>query len=430
MGMGTRTCARCGARSELDFGYARQPLSSKLLCAPCWERENVRGLGVFVLFLLAVPNVVGPLNGRMPAILPSLWPLTALPLLYLLVAAHEAGHAVVARLLGLRVPLVSIGVGHRAASFRIRGSRVDLHVVPLSGFAVVGHAGPLGLRWRRSLTVAAGPMVNLALAAAGAALEVPFGFVQLNLLLFGISVLPFKAQTPFGAQRTDGLALWWLPRATTAELDELVADSYAVEAAVAHQDRRYGDVWRWATDGLALQPGSPALAGMLGAALIGLGRHQEAVEHYAAQLERTDMQPEHRAMHENNLAWAALMSGDPGLLPAALAASDAAHRALGWMPCVNGTRGFALILAGDLWTGSKMVRSAMGRERDRRNRATMACELAIAAARAGEAREAATRRREARRLDPACPLLERAEREATVVPATPDRDSERDLTHT
>jgi tetratricopeptide (TPR) repeat protein len=428
--MATRACARCGASSDIEFGYARQPFSGKLLCAPCWERENVRGLGMCVLFLLAAPFALGVLNGRMPAILPSLWPVATLPVLYLLVAAHEAGHAVVARLLGLRVPLVSIGVGHRAGSFRVRGSRVDLHVVPLSGFAVVGHAGVEGLRWRRSLTVAAGPMVNLALAAAGAALGIPFGFAPLNLLLFGVSVLPFKAQTPFGAQRTDGLALWWLPRATAAELNDLVADSYAVEATVAYQDRRYGDAWQWATDGLALHPDSPTLAGMLGAALIGLGRYREAVELYAARLEGTDLKPEQRAMHENNLAWAALMSGDLELLPAALAASDAAYRALAWMPCVNGTRGYALILAGDLWTGSKMVRHALGREKEPRNRATMACELAIAATRAGQPGEAAARRREARRLDPACPLLERAEHEAAVTSAKLDHGSPRDLTRT
>ncbi len=422
--MATRACARCGASSEIDFGYARQPLSGKQLCAVCWEGENVRGLGMFVLFLLAVPVVLGLLNGRTPtALLPWLWPGTALPLLWLLVAAHEAGHAVVARLLGLRVPLVSVGVGHRAVSFRVRGSRIDLHVVPLSGFAVVGHAGVEGLRWRRSLTVAAGPAVNLALAAAGAALGIPFGFAQLNLLLFGISILPFQSQTPFGAQRTDGLALWWLSGAKAAELDELVADSYAVEATVAYQDRRYGDAWRWATDGLALHPASPSLAGMLGAALIGLGRYREAVEHYAAQLAATGVKPEHRAMHENNLAWAALMSGDPELLPAALTASDAAYRALAWMPCVNSTRGFALIQAGDLWTGSKMVANALAREKDQRNRATMACELAIAATRAGQPAQAAARRREARRLDPACPLLDRAEHEAAV-------SREADLTRT
>ncbi|MGH8975487.1 MAG: site-2 protease family protein [Acidimicrobiia bacterium] len=405
------TCARCGARSELDYGYARQPLSGRVLCAPCWERENVQGLGAFVLLLVALPFGLGLLSGRVPDVVPLLWPVAVLPVLYALVAAHEAGHALVAHLVGLRVPLVSIGVGRRLLSFRLGPSRIDLHAVPLSGFAVVGHAGTEGLRWRRSLVLAAGPLVNLAVAGAGAGLGAPGGFVLLNLVLFGISIMPFKAETPFGPQRTDGLALWWLPRATAAEVDELVADSYAVEATVAYQDGRYRDAWQWATDGLELHPGSHILAGVLGAALIGLGRYREAVDLYAAQLERPDASPEHRAMHQNNLAWAALMSADLELLPDALAASEAAHRTLPWMPCVNGTRGFALILAGEVTTGAELVRTAFLREKDRRNRATMACELAIAAARQRRGGEATDLMSQARRLDAGCPLLPRAEQE-------------------
>ncbi len=391
-----------------------------MLCAPCWEQENVRGLGLFVLMLLALPFTLGLVGGRMPALLPALAPVAVLPVVFLLVAAHEAGHALVARLVGLRVPMVSIGVGHKALSFHLGRTRIDLHVVPLSGFAMVGHAGTRGLRWRRSLVVAAGPLVNLGLALAAVRFGLPGVFVHLNLLLFGVSVLPFRAQTPYGPQRTDGLALWSLPRATAAELDELVMGSYAVEATVAYQDGRYQEAHRWATEGLAREPGSHVLSGMLGAALIGLGRYGDAVRLYSAELERDDAAPQHRAMHQNNLAWAALMSDDPDLLPVALEASEAAHRALSWQACVNGTRGFALILAGDITAGAELVRNAYGRETDRRNRATMACELAIAAGRLGHASQATTLLAEARRLDPACPLLPRAEREARAgAPATP-----------
>lgn len=58
--METRTCAHCGASSELDFGYARQPLSGRLLCATCWERQNGQGLVLFVLVAKTIAAVCRP----------------------------------------------------------------------------------------------------------------------------------------------------------------------------------------------------------------------------------------------------------------------------------------------------------------------------------------------------------------------------------
>ncbi|HEY3238584.1 MAG TPA: hypothetical protein VGL92_03385 [Acidimicrobiia bacterium] len=88
---------------------------------------------------------------------------------------------------------------------------------------------------------------------------------------------------------------------------------------------------------------------------------------------------------------------------------------------MSSTRGFALIEAGQPAAGAILVRAALGREKDRRNQASMACELAVAAARLGDGREAMSRLAQVRRLDPDCPLLGRAEREAAVSMEEPAR---------
>jgi hypothetical protein len=414
----TKTCSRCGASSTTEFGYIRRPVDGKVFCAICWERDNVRGsvrylgAGVAIAALLAAV-------GAGTALLE--WFLWFPPLLFVLVAAHEAGHACAARLLGLRVPLVSLGLGRRIAVFHLGATRVDLHVVPLCGFAAVGHPGARGLRWRRFVAVAAGPAVNLGLAVTAARLGLPSALLHANLLLLASSLIPMAVKTPFGPQYTDGAALWRLPRATPKEIDELLAASFAVEAHTAYQDRRYEEAHRWVTEGLAAHPDAPVLSGLAGVVQIGLGHHREAYRQFAAELERSDLDAGQRAIHQNNLAWAALMSGDPELLGAALMASEAAHLALPWMPCVNSTRGFALIEAGQPAAGAILVRAALAREKDRRNRASMACELAVAAARLGDGREVMTRLAQARRLDPDCPLLGRAERDAAVGMEEPAR---------
>ncbi|HEY3238583.1 MAG TPA: site-2 protease family protein [Acidimicrobiia bacterium] len=140
-------------------------MDGKVFCAICWEQDNVRGSVRYLVGGVALATLLA-LTRSGTALLE--WFLWFPPLLFVLVAAHEAGHASAARLLGLRVPLVSVGVGRRVAVFRIGGTRVDLHAVPLSGFAAVGHPGARGLRWRRFLTVAAGPAVNLGLAVGAA----------------------------------------------------------------------------------------------------------------------------------------------------------------------------------------------------------------------------------------------------------------------
>src|SRR5438128_8615824 len=93
----------------------------------------------------------------------------------LLIAAHEAGHLLLARLMGMRVETYSLGFGPRIAGFIHKGTDYRLSALPLGGYCRIAgftpddpaaqdptDAGSYMNKpaWRRFLVIAAGPGVN------------------------------------------------------------------------------------------------------------------------------------------------------------------------------------------------------------------------------------------------------------------------------
>ncbi|RMF42382.1 MAG: hypothetical protein D6751_12135, partial [Deltaproteobacteria bacterium] len=100
-------------------------------------------------------------------------------LLSLSIVLHEAGHALCARLFGLRVPVFSLGFGRALFSFRIGGTEFRCRLLPLGGYvqlpsraenaAVACDGGACfdDLSWvRKSAILLAGPLTSLFFAVA------------------------------------------------------------------------------------------------------------------------------------------------------------------------------------------------------------------------------------------------------------------------
>ena len=135
----------------------------------------------------------------------------------LLIAAHEAGHLVLARLLGMRVETYSLGFGPRIAGFRRGETDYRLSAIPLGGYCKIAGFSPdeaaaldptdVGSyankpAWRRFLVIAAGPGVNYLLAfLIIAALYTTHGFVDLSTTR--IHVLPGRPAAAAGLNTGD-----------------------------------------------------------------------------------------------------------------------------------------------------------------------------------------------------------------------------------
>src|SRR5262245_15463023 len=124
----------------------------------------------------------------------------------LLIAAHEAGHLVLARLLGMRVETYSLGFGPRIAGFRSGETDYRLSALPLGGYCKIAGFTPDDPAaqdtadpgsymnkpaWRRFLVIAAGPGVNYLVAfLLIAVLLVSAGFPDTTATTSRIEVIP------------------------------------------------------------------------------------------------------------------------------------------------------------------------------------------------------------------------------------------------
>src|SRR3954462_3667041 len=122
--------------------------------------------------------------------------LVAIVGLGLLIAAHEAGHLVLARLMGMRVEVYSLGFGPKLASFVRGDTEYRLSALPLGGYCKIAGFTPDDPAaqdpadtgsyvnkpaWRRFLVIAAGPGVNYLIAfLIIALLYLSAGFVDLT----------------------------------------------------------------------------------------------------------------------------------------------------------------------------------------------------------------------------------------------------------
>ncbi len=135
----------------------------------------------------------------------------------LLIAAHEAGHLFLARLMGMRVETYSLGFGPRVAGFRSGETDYRLSALPLGGYCKIAGFTPDDPAaqdasdpgsymnkpaWRRFLVIAAGPGVNYFVAfLIIAALYVTHGF--LDLTTTRIDVIPGGPAAAAGLQTGD-----------------------------------------------------------------------------------------------------------------------------------------------------------------------------------------------------------------------------------
>src|ERR1700688_85350 len=93
-----------------------------------------------------------------------------------MILIHEFGHYAVAKLLGVRVQIFSIGFGTRLIGFRRGETDYRINAIPLGGYVKMSGENPMDertgdpreflshSRWHRFLIAIAGPTMNILLA--------------------------------------------------------------------------------------------------------------------------------------------------------------------------------------------------------------------------------------------------------------------------
>lgn len=100
----------------------------------------------------------------------------ALVALGILIAVHEAGHLIAAKIFGVYVEKFSLGFGPRIAGFRLKETEYRISLIPLGGYVkmkgqepdeeIQGSSDEFQSKtwWQRSIIAVSGPLANLVLA--------------------------------------------------------------------------------------------------------------------------------------------------------------------------------------------------------------------------------------------------------------------------
>jgi tetratricopeptide (TPR) repeat protein len=374
----------------------------------------VVGLGAFLVVPLSRQLASVPLSvfaGNCALMVGWIFPLTVL---------HEAGHALAARALGLRVHAIILGSGPPLLEGHLGRARVTLSWMPLMGLTVFSGARQTPrLALRGALVILAGPLANAALLA-GVTLAVGVGRMVepewlgalsplttlqwASVLLVVISLVPYRYPTPFGLVRSDGGHILHALRHPDDVAENLVQTG---PLADGNEHLRRGELEAALSryrEGLAESPGSFLLRHNAAVTRVNLEDYRRAREELMALAETAGgREPAHRPLLNNNIAYCDLMlavTGEaPELLEEAARTAGLAYREAPAIPALAGTRGAVLVAAGQLEPGLELLRAAFRRHGDPRSRATTAGWIAMGEARRGAAASARRWLETAEKLD-------------------------------
>ena len=423
-------CSKCGVESPLEGAFHRLQITrriSRWYCPLCMhERNTTSSLAFLTAGALALPVglVLHYVDGHAKQYgWLSLSFALFVPFQVVCLAAHELGHALTAKLLGLRLFSVCFGgCGRIAFMIRTLGCDVTFMTVPIGGMTVARPKSTRFVRLRMLFFVLGGLLANLLFVLLSAWLWRRYAEYWIGswvLAVFGASnfftlvVNSVPQVVAINGQKlpSDGLQLLTIPFTSKEHIETMHACYFTLEGAEARERGNPEAAKSWFAQGLAAYPDDVNNWNGLALMLLDDGDYLAAKRIYERLLDQKQDDPTCRALFQNNIAWADLMTGDQALLDEADRFSAEAFQVLPWVSEVKGTRGSVLIDLGRIEEGVALVEQAMKHNRQKQNQAFNACYLALAALRLGNLEKAAEYQETAIRLDPKCVLLNRVDRE-------------------
>lgn len=366
---GVYRCARCGVESAEHSCFVVPEPNDKsphdTRCLTCEQARVATGaldgaLGILRTIFVPVMLLVLIQRGLGELTVPIL--LMTCVMAPISIVAHELGHALAARLVGLEVGAIVIGVGRTLWSGEIFGTAVTLHAWPLSGLTFLGAQSLDFLRTRLWFATLMGPASN-ALLAVLAAKEWPHWVASVgvpvlslwiitNALLALQSLIPRRFSHTGEMLSTDGLALLRIPRSTPEQLESYLFTASLLRAYGRFERREYAGARDICLRGLEHAPDNLQLRVLLTACHSYLHEYARSLALLMPLLEQyANAAASVRAAIENNAAFALLMSGARDGYDAAhvMEADRLSHDAFALFPCIlayRSTRALVLTATG------------------------------------------------------------------------------------
>ena len=237
---------------------------------------------VSVAFLIAIVAVDYEPKKLTPVFLMLFW----MPL----VALHELGHAITAKLLGWRVCEVVVGYGRKLGTVRLFGIETQFRMIPLEGFVIPAPRDLRGVKWKSALIYLAGPGIEILFVLACLAVLGPdrlFSITEnLGVLAvqaacvaagYGVvsNLIPRTIKSSSGSAANDGMGIasFLTP---LADYDQRRATPLVVDLRHLARQERWEEVIAGSAKGLEEFPGNEGLRASRVLALTETARFREA----------------------------------------------------------------------------------------------------------------------------------------------------------
>jgi hypothetical protein len=359
-------CDRCSLQSDVEQAFSTEKRflgQPRHFCPDCMVKRQTRSFISTIALLFAFGLLIFVLDpsSRTAAIIleANLVGLSFIPLIVI----HELTHAGVAKLVGMRVFGILIGIGKTVWSGKFLGMNWVVNILPISGITTVGARPVPAFRWKLFFVYLAGPASHavMALVFYLLAQTLPSStlghrlssvLVVVNILLLATNLFPRKVSVVTGMQGTDGWHLFRVPFLNESEITKHYIGYYAAEAMQAYAESDFDVAISWVDKALSLDVNSGIVRNILGIIQMARGEHYDSRETFLRLLETEDArQPGFRYVLLNNIAYLDALLHDPSLLPEADEFSAEALKHLQWIPAIMGTRGTVLVELGKLDEG-------------------------------------------------------------------------------
>ena len=398
-------CTSCGFRSGNAGVFVESSRSGfrRTRCIGCGslrpDRAQIRAYGAFMVYLfLAVTCLT---IARHSAVFGYMWLFTAAlyPAGIATAFIHEFGHAAATWLVGGRVYSITVGTGPTIWKLQTPAFELEIGINPfLGGHMVHFYGRSTPRRWKEALILLGGVTANGLVAAAlfavlsalddrwasgawrvklghagppTALMVVLLALAMAQCLAIILNLWPRDLRRSGQLLSSDGKQLLGLLARTSfreeaAHITNALAGMSLLRAGRPEEARAFIE---------AAWLGAPEDGLLFGNLVHCVGKASGPSAATRLYLDRVsalpglEMADSGWAFAFGNVAWHALLTGDPEWLPMADRLSERAYAVLPEMAPIKGTRGAALAALGDFETGGTMIKEALPGILDRRDKA-------------------------------------------------------------